>query len=56
MSFVAKKVPLTWSFSVLHNLNLRHVALLICSPIYARAAGLRGAFPLHEHMLFAPWF
>ena len=38
MSFDCKKPNLTWGFAVLHNLNLRHVALLICSPT---AHGLR---------------
>ena len=38
MSFDCKKPNLTWGFAVFHNLNLRHVALLICSPT---AHGLR---------------
>ena len=37
MSFDCKN-RLTWGFEVFHNLNLRHVALLICSPT---AHGLR---------------
>ena len=43
MVFAGKKVVLTWGFALLHNLYLRPVALLICSPFCARAAGLRGA-------------
>ena len=38
MSFTRKKAVLTWGFTVFRNLNLRHVALLICSPL---AHGLR---------------
>ena len=32
MSFDCKKPGLTWGFAVFHKLNLRQVALLICSP------------------------
>ena len=38
MSFGGKKPALTWGFEVFHNLNLRQIALLICSP---PAHGLR---------------